>query len=392
MDVTALRPSSGNWLIAATFAVFLLAGAGSAANATNTPSAPQSKPHRLVLSNDLIQAFAQDGNTVAWINSRRDLYRVRARNVATGKSFVLGDANDYRARLRPPTLAVAGTRVFWTTCWYGTRLYIDGHTTTLAERSERPQPKPVLLFELAQDSDNGADGYFAGAAGDGSTLAYGWTHVSPVGEPSMERVVDGGGVVRVQGPFTTHFPPAAPPISNLPVAAPMYSNDGRQQLARQLAVSQGRVAVLPPSSSAGRYSWAVPRPAEDGPVTVSTRGGTVISRVTPAGTVGGIALAWPNLAVLVQRHDGTKAVEVYDASNGLRKSATAVPADASDLSIGTGGLVYRVGRSIYTIGAGGPRLLWRAQVTPIGLSVEGNRVAWAANVGGRGRIVALTLP
>lgn len=388
-----MRSSSGRWFLAGTFAVLLLASAGGAANATSTASGAQLKPHRLVLSNDLIQAFAQDGNTVVWINSLRDLYRVRARNVSTGKSFVLGDANDYRTRLRPPTLAVAGTRVFWTTCWYGTRLYIDGRTTTLAERNQRPQPKPVLLFELAQDSEDGADNYFAGAAGDGSTLVYGWTHVSPSGQPpAADRVVDGGGVVRVQGPFRTQFPPVARPITNLPVPAPMYSNDGRQQLARQVAVSQGRVAALPPSHSAGRYSWAFPRPAEDGSVVVSTRGGTVISRVAPAGTVGGIALAWPNLAVLVQRHDGAKAVEVYDAGNGRRKSATAVPADASDLAIGTGGVVYRVGRSVYTIGAGGPRLLWRAQVTPIGLSVEGHRVAWAANVGGRGRIVALTLP
>jgi hypothetical protein len=74
------------------------------------------------------------------------------------------------------------------------------------------------------------------------------------------------------------------------------------------------------------------------------------------------------------------------------QSTTAVPASASGLTIGTGGLVYRVGRSIYTIRAGRPTLVWRAQVTPIGLSIEGRRVAWAANVNGRGRIVALSLP
>jgi hypothetical protein len=72
-------------------------------------------------------------------------------------------------------------------------------------------------------------------------------------------------------------------------------------------------------------------------------------------------------------------------------STTVVPAGATDLAIGIG-VVYRVGQSIYTIRAGHPRLLWRAQVTPIGLSLEGRRVAWAVNIKGRGHIVALTLP
>ena len=64
---------------------------------------------------------------------------------------------------------------------------------------------------------------------------------------------------------------------------------------------------------------------------------------------------------------------------------------ASDLAIGTGGVVYRVGRAIYTLRAGRPALLWRARVVPIGLSIEGRRVAWAANGVGGSRIVALTL-
>jgi hypothetical protein len=378
----------------ASLVVLLLLGvSAAAATAPASSYATLAKPHRLVLSNDLIQAFAQDGNTVAWINSRSDQYRVRARNLASGKSVILGAANNYRATLRPPTLAIAGTRVLWTTCWFGTRLYVVGRTTTVAEQSKRHRPKPVFLFELGQGSESGSDGYFAGATGDGSTLVYGWTHLSAVGQPpAFDRVVDGGGVVRVQGPFTTQFPPPATPIPNLPGPAPTYTTEGQQKLAGQLAVSQGRIAVMPPSASvSGQYWWGFPRPAENGPVAISTRGGTLISRAVPVGIVGGIALAWPNLAVLVQRHDGTKAVELYDANTAALESATVVPAGASDLTIGTGGLVYRVARSIYTIRAGRPALVWRVQVTPIGLSIEGRRVAWAANIKGRGRIVALTL-
>jgi hypothetical protein len=366
-----------------------IAGAGSAPAAGSSGLA---SPHRLVLSNDLMQAFAQDGSTVAWINSVSDLYRVRARNLTTGKSVVLGDANNYRSSLNPPTLALASGRAFWTTCWHGNDFYIDGHTTTFAERSKRPLPKPVFLFELSQGHESGQDGYFAGAAGDGSTLVYGWTHFSPVAEPPVfDRLLDSGGVVRVVGPFKTQDPPAATPIVNVPSPAPSYSNEGKRRFARQLAVSQGRIAVVPPQASvSGQYWWGFPQPAENGPVVVSTRNGTVINRVFPVGTVTGIALAWPKLVVLVQRSDGSKAVELYDAATGSRSVTTVVPAGATDLAIGAG-VVYRVGRSIYTIRSGHPTLLWRAQATPLGLSIEGRRIAWAVNLNGRGRIVALTL-
>jgi hypothetical protein len=75
----------------ASLVVLLLLGvSAAAATAPASSYATLAKPHRLVLSNDLIQAFAQDGNTVAWINSRSDLYRVRARNLASGKSVILG--------------------------------------------------------------------------------------------------------------------------------------------------------------------------------------------------------------------------------------------------------------------------------------------------------------
>ena len=57
-----------------------------------------------------------------------------------------------------------------------------------------------------------------------------------------------------------------------------------------------------------------------------------------------------------------------------------------------GGTIFRVRRNIYLLGPKGLRLLQRASGTPIGLSIEGRRIAWAVNIKGRGRIVALTLP
>ena len=186
--------------------------------------------------------------------------------------------------------------------------------------------------------------------------------------------------------------PAHDPIGGIPAAAPAYSNTGEQKQARQLAVSHGRIAVLPsPPTVAGQYWWGFPAVAENGPVEVRTAAGALVFRVFPAGTVRQIALSWPHLAVLVQRPDGSQAIERYGVNGGLEET-TPVATTATDVSIGTGGIVYRVGRTIYTIRRSKPALLWRAKATPIGLSVEGRRVAWAVNLHGSGLIVALTLP
>jgi hypothetical protein len=80
-------------------------------------------------------------------------------------------------------------------------------------------------------------------------------------------------------------------------------------------------------------------------------------------------------------------IERYDAARGELVATTPMPG-ALDLAIGTGGIVFRVGKTIYTIRNGRQVLLWRAATKPVGLSIEGRRVAWAAS----GRIKALTLP
>lgn len=119
--------------------------------------------------------------------------------------------------------------------------------------------------------------------------------------------------------------------------------------------------------------------------------GRTLTRVDPAGTVRDVALSWPELAVLVKRSDGTTVIERYDARSGELLAATAV-AGASDLAIGSGGIVFLDGAGVYMLLAGRPELVWRSRGRPIGLSIEGRRVAWAVNLNGRGRIRALDLP
>lgn len=147
--------------------------------------------------------------------------------------------------------------------------------------------------------------------------------------------------------------------------------------------------MIPADTSAS--TTAAPHPAPNGPVGVYDLAGRPVTTVVPVGTAREVALAWPTLAVLVQQSDGGTAIERYDARNGALIDRTQV-AGASQLAIGSGGTVFLVGSTIYTLRSGLAQILWRPQGKPIGLSVEGRRVAWAVNIGERGRIVTLELP
>jgi hypothetical protein len=79
----------------------------------------------------------------------------------------------------------------------------------------------------------------------------------------------------------------------------------------------------------------------------------------------------------------------YSPSGGALSGSVPVPEGTSpELSAGATLIVFHVGRSIRSVDVTSNRVrtLARAASTPIGLSVEGDRVAWAENVKGRGRI------
>ena len=105
-----------------------------------------------------------------------------------------------------------------------------------------------------------------------------------------------------------------------------------------------------------------------------------LARVVPQGTVRDVALAWPALAVIVGRPDGTTVIERYNAAKGELVGTTTM-AGAADLAIssarnrlpGREDDLHDPGGQVRALG-----LLWRATATPIGLSIEGKRVAWAA--------------
>ena len=100
--------------------------------------------------------------------------------------------------------------------------------------------------------------------------------------------------------------------------------------------------------------------------------------------------SWDNNPVLVET------LVLLEALNSRLGRCTEDARTAAEIDIGEKWIVYRVGRRIRLIGPGGASRPFihtsRTLSTPIGLSIEGRRVAWATNGVGSHRIRALLAP
>ena len=369
------RPLSTSLLAAISLLLLLTLTSGT--GGASTSKARQAKPHTLVTDTGPIRSFAQDAHSIAWIGSR---YKVHVRSLSTGMSSVVGSAAPALGSGPAPILELADTRALWTRFEGGNSPETSLWTAALGGSAEQ-----IELLVSYYPPVPGGD-FLGGAAGDGPTLVYGQT--SELCAPFYVEVdckkldVVGGGVSFVTGQYDQ------PPISHIP-APVMLAFAAHDPASGQ--ISQGILAVAPAASPLFTDLGNAPRVAADGPVEVFSQS-VLLSAVSPTGWVRAIALDFHQLAVLVERTDGTKALERYDPTHGTLIATTPVPkATAPQLSVSSAGIVYRVGGKIYLLAKGAPRLVWKASGTPIGLSIEGKRIAWAVDLKGHGRIVALTV-
>ena len=336
----------------------LIGASGGAAPTGATPGL--TTPRTLYIEHGTIHRFAQDGDFMTWVGGRH--YVVHLRSVSGRSSWVLGNAGVGGAvgAQSASSLVLGGKRAIWVK-----------HAGVMTREADiytaKPGQKKPMLVDNPGVTDYGGT-HLTGLAADGErTIVYGDLRVTcEPGQGCSEFSLTEGGVHRFLGKW---YPPR---IHGIP---PAFA----------IAASASRVAVVPAVLPDPQHEEFAAAP--NGPVNVYDLSGRRLAQVVPKGTVREVALSWPALAVIVTRADGTTVVERYNAASGKLLTATTMPG-ATNLAIGTGGTVFLVGKSIYTLHNAQPRLHWRATMKPIGLSVEGRRVAWAAC----GRIKALTLP
>jgi hypothetical protein len=356
-------------------AVSLAAAAGSAAGAIPRTETLYSR------ASGAISGFAQDGAIIAWFSPGA---------AGCNAVHVLSLANPLEVDL-PRQGAARNVTCRWKVGAAPVMLAIARHTPdviwTLHERA--PLEFDYLVgaglrdrrehrFQELAHTTRGAGLWFGGVTGDGSTLAYGVTSVDYkdeagclAGTDSCAMKIAGGGVYRVVGGQRLRLVPGT-------------------SAAVAVAAAGRRIAYV--GVKTGSITKKGKPVAGDLPIQiVDAVDGRVVSRVQPQGTPVAIALSTHVLATLERTPLGLR-LAWYKVATGTPTGSVPVAKTTSPwLATSDQLVVFHVGRSIRVveIGTGRVKTLVRAAATPIGLSIEGSRVAWAENLKHGARIRAL---
>jgi hypothetical protein len=361
---------------------FLLAAVAAAAALLTHSGTAAAAPQTLLSISHPVAAFAQDGQVVAWF-APGDAGRcntVHLLKLDNGVNVDLPSQTSQnvtchfaRSTRLPVALAVArqAGRALWTLPQESPLPldYLLGGGVEANERAER------RFLEIAH-TPRGVGQWFGGVAGDADTLVYAVTSVDfadeggcLAGTAPCTLVRSGGGVYRTDGRASVHVPGTNPAVA---VAA---SGDAVAYVAANRIGDDGR-----PRASAGL-------PIE----IVDVRSGQELTSVRPQGVPAAIAMS-PNVLATLERTRLGLRLAWYDRATGHISGSIPVPkATAPQLTTSDRVVVYRVGRTLRGVSTASHRvrLLARAATAPIGLSLEGTRLAWAENIGRTARIRAL---
>lgn len=344
-----------------------------------------SPPHRT------IAAFTQDGALVAWFApDSGGCNEVWLWQLGSVKQQLPAEGAKYRnvtCRWQVPAGSPVGLAVSFN----------DGHPAllwTLHESAAQALRFDYVLgatvadprerrFQEVAHAHHGAGQWLGGISGSGGTLVYAVAQVAykdqvaclsaPQEQGACDLKVTGGGIYRIVGRK------APLQISHAPAAV-------------AVAASGDDVAYI----AASRAAAADGHPLPSSTVPVEVRDivtGSLVTSVSPGSTAVAVGLSANVLAVL-GRSAERLVLDWYDVSTGKPLGTLRLPAGAAPaLSVSDSAIVFRVGRSIRAVGVQSKhvRKVARAAATPIGVSIAGNRIAWAENVAGRGRIRAVTL-
>src|SRR5260221_2959967 len=330
-----------------------------------------------------IAALAQGGQRLAWFAPRaKGCNSIPLLSLANAGLVVLPDEPRSPGNVtcqwdvaQPVHLALSGTSVLWTLRDKLSPLPFD---YLLGASSVDPRER---RFEEIAHAGHGAGLWFGGMAGDskidGRSLVYAVTAVAYSNElaclskSSCEmRISDAGsGVFRVVG-------------------RQWFKITGTSA-AIDVAVSGSSVAYIRTASVGPNGE---PHASASLPIEIrDSETGQPRASIIPKGTPLAVALSPSVLATLERTKLGTR-LAWYDAATGAPSGSVPVPAaTAPELTPSDQLVVCRVDRSIRSPNVLTHRVLTlpHAAAIPVGLSLEGTRLAWAENIRGHGRIRAL---
>jgi hypothetical protein len=307
-----------------------------------------------------VTAFAQDRGKIAWWTGG-PCQALHIRTVATGPETRIPPAGNcaYSALDQAPEIsmmAFAGDQALWSARTQGNFTYEHLQTASLSD--------PTIRSLGGEITDNFGD-VLRGMVGDGTTLGY-MGHTVSESEEEPEPSVSGWAGRVVVGTRTIDHPRG---LGGFEVAV-----SGR--LAANLSVT-------------GRDNYGSLLSDASTPVEVrDIDTGKLLGRFKHGGQARAIALA-PELVAILIRENGSTRIETY-SFDGQRLAETNVPADVTKLALSRDTVVFFSGSTIDVLNARSGRMaaVAKPKGVPIGLSIEGSRIAWAED---NGRIVAIDL-
>ncbi len=353
----------------------LLATAGLLAVAGTGAAQAASIHARHKSTGEPVYALAQDGHLMAWLASGggkcngvhvSGLDGLRTVPQPSAESMTC----HWNLSENQPQLALAAraSAVLWT-------LHEDGASPfdyVLTGRIGGPEQR---VDRLAHTED-GIGLWLGGVAGAGRTLAYSFVDVEYVDKlsclagGSCGRQISDGGIQLVSEGEADPLPGAGPAL--------------------ELAAAAGRLAYV----QASRVRHGAPAANGSAPIeVVSATTGAAVSDVQPDGVPLAIALSPRVLAVLTYRNRHDR-ISWYDPRNGtMVGSIRLLHRAAPQLAASNRVVVYRIGRWLRGIAVDSGRIRKLAHTSGVlaGLSLQGNRLAWAEDNGGTGRIRTLTV-
>jgi hypothetical protein len=356
------------------------AALGLLAAITQSPAAGSQPETLYARPGGTIAAFAQDGPLISWLAPKEGrCNRVHVLSLQNGLQVKLplqGSAHNVTCLwpvVQPVGLAVASDNsdVLWT---LHDRAPLPFDYLIGAGAGDRRERR---FHEIARTS-SGAGLWLGGIAGDGSTLLYAVTSVDYVDEAgclagtgSCAMEITGGGVYRIVG----RQPPKYVPGTGGAV---------------EVAAAGDTVAYVPATiAKKGQLTSS----ADEQVSVVDVTDGSVVARVTPQGSPLAVALAHGTLATLERTPLGVR-LAWYETATGHLAGSVSVPvATSPELSVSDRLAVYRVGRTVHAVNltTSRDRAVVKTASEPVGLSLEGTRLAWAENLKSGGRVRALYL-
>jgi TolB protein len=232
------------------------------------------------------------------------------------------------------------------------------------------------------DTDRGENDYAASWSPSGSEIAFVRSRFDPAADLEQERRIrianaDGSG----ERPLTSRSQ-----FEDEPAWSPTGG---------QIAFTSGRELYVTNTDGTGLTRMTTTRPAEARSAgTVFSASKRKLASFGVDGNIHAIAFSRQVLAVLVRGLFGTR-IELFDPATGAARGGVDVDAaTAGELSAAGRRIVFHHGPQVMELDAATMKIsvVAVAARAPIGLSIEGRRIAWAENLGARARIRALTAP